>query len=109
MLDAGDGDALSPVRFYLQLQLKRAEHLLTCTRMSVLDVGPAFRVLLSVGILTTLQRPARPCGGPDAAGRVGGRFGLDLARARCPLLLGMEPLRAAGRWSRGKSFETSGG
>ena len=109
MLDAGDGDALSPVRLSLQLRLERAEHLLTCTRMSVRDVGPAFRVLLSVLVLAALQRPARLCTEPDAAGRVGGRFGLDLTKAKCPLLLGMEPLRAAGRWSKVKSFETSGG
>ena len=42
MLDAGDGDALSPVRFCLQLRLERAEHLLTCTRMSVRDVARPF-------------------------------------------------------------------
>ena len=33
--------AISPVQFYLQLRLERAEHLLTYTRMSVRDVGLA--------------------------------------------------------------------
>ncbi|MDH3741115.1 MAG: helix-turn-helix domain-containing protein [Hyphomicrobiales bacterium] len=69
--------ACSPVNFYLQLRLERAEQLLTYTGMSARDVGLAFRLYLAGAILKTVPGPLRLFAEPDAKAGVGVALGKE--------------------------------